>query len=401
MNFEMIGKLSMPKETDNFKPYSEQTYDSGWVKRRLVFNAICGDNRHSLTVDAGAYADENKGVVYTFTKSYTDDNGNKVNGETIQIPFKERLTSPKIAEVAEFRKFVIDLEKPNRRYKLEKALDNVSHGGNMSDEDIAELELEDGSKETVEKALKASKKKRHEYISAWDFAEFIKKVIDSGKYTNKKFLIRGKSEHSYSDDKEKFYENFVPQRIYLADDDAEEMSEATIVMVFGEDAVIDAVEEKGRYYVNGYMMERDNNRKANIPVPVTIAIPSASEDADAKTKKKVEVIKNKFVVSGENFREYGAIVDMINGAQKTEITEDMLTDEQKEDLELEIITMDDIRAELGSVYGERMKEYRFKKPARGYTKGSTETVYTTDDMVVKSVADEAVEDIFEDDDDDL
>jgi len=342
MNFEMIGKLSMPKETDNFKPYSEQTYDSGWVKRRLVFNAICGDNRHSLTVDAGAYADGH-GDVYTFTKSYTDDNGNKVNGETIQIPFKERLTSPKIAEVAEFRKFVIDLEKPNRRYKLEKALDNVSHGGNMSDEDIAELELEDGSKETVEKALEASKKKRHEYISAWDFAEFIKKVIDSGKYTNKKFLIRGKSEHSYSDDKEKFYENFVPQRIYLADDDAEEMSEATIVMVFGEDAVVDAVEEKGRYYVNGYMMERDNNRKANIPVPVTIAIPSAPEDADAKAKKKVEVIKNKFVVSGENFREYGAIVDMINGAQKTEITEDMLTDEQKEDLELEIITMDDIR----------------------------------------------------------
>ena len=50
MNFEMIGKISLGKETEKFKPYSETTYDSGWVKRRIMFNAICGDNRHLLTV---------------------------------------------------------------------------------------------------------------------------------------------------------------------------------------------------------------------------------------------------------------------------------------------------------------------------------------------------------------
>ena len=44
-----------------------------------------------------------------------------------------------------------------------------------------------------------------------------------------------------------------------------------------------SVEEKGKYYVNGYMMEYDNNRKANIPVPVTVAIPVAAEDADEKS----------------------------------------------------------------------------------------------------------------------
>ncbi len=44
-------------------------------------------------------------------------------------------------------------------------------------------------------------------------------------------------------------------------------------------------------------------------------------------------------------KEYGVIVNMLNGAQRIEITEDMLTDEQKNDLDCGLITMDDIRAE--------------------------------------------------------
>ena len=317
---------------------------------------------------------------------------------TLIIPFKDRLTSPKIAEVAEFRKYIIDLEKPKRRSLLKDALDRVQHGKNLTDEEVASLGIADANESTLKEEVAKSEKRRHEFISEWDFAEYIKKVIESGKYTNKKFFIRGNASYTYSDAKERVYENLIPQRIYMAEDDAEEIAEATINIVFGENAVDDmSVEEKGRYYVNGFMMERDNSRKANIPVPVTIAIPVAPEDADAKTKKKVEVIKNKFVVTDGTYREYGLIASMINGAQKTEITEDMLTDEQKEDLELEIITMDDIRAELGSVYGERIKEYRFVKPARGYTKGSNETVYTAEDMIIKPLVEEVVEDIFDDD----
>ena len=60
--------------------------------------------------------------------------------------------------------------------------------------------------------------------------------------------------------------------------------------------------------------------------------------------------------------------------------------------------MDDIRAELGgSVYGERIREYQFLKPAKGFTKGRQDTVYTADDMVIKPLADEVdeMEDLFD------
>lgn len=400
----MTGKLSIGKETEKFHPYTEKTYPSGWVRKQLLFNVTCGDNRHMLTVTAGAFSDGH-GDIYSFTKGGVDENGNKVKGESIQIPFKERLTSPKLAEIAEFKKFIIDLEQPGRRYKLQNMADKLHEGKELTDEELKEVSIE--SKDDVTAALEKSNKKRHEFISEWDYIDFIKKVIDSEKYKDKLFFIRGNGEYQYSDNQQKVYESYIPTRIYLAADDAEPSSTATINIIFNSESLDEmSVEEKGKYYVNGHMMEYDQNRKANIPVPVTIVIPVPEDDE--KGKKKAEAFKHKFMVDDDTYKEYGAIVNMLNGAQKTEITEDMLTDEQREDLDLGIITMDDIRAEIGgNVYGDRIREYQLVKPARGFTKGRQDTVWTDEDMIIKPI-EEAIpdsEDLFEDevvdDDDDI
>ena len=279
--------------------------------------------------------------------------------------------------------------------------DKLHEGSERTDEELKEVGLT--SPDEVSDALEKSLKKRHEFISEWDYIDFIKKVIDSGKYADKKFFIRGNGEYQYSDNKGTVYESYMPNRIYLAAEDAEESSTATFNILFNSESFDDmSVEEKGKYYVNGYMMEYDNNRKANIPVPVTVAIPVAAEDADEKAKKRIEAIKHKFIVEDDGFKEYGVIVNMLNGAQRIEITEDMLTDEQKNDLDCGLITMDDIRAEYSKgVYGDRIKEYQFVKPARGFTKGRQDTVYTADDMVIHSIEQElpeGTEDLFDDDD---
>lgn len=402
MNFEMVGKISIPKETDNFHPYEEHTYDSGWARKRLVFNTVCGDNRHTLTVNAGAFADGH-GDIYLFSKGSTDSNGNRTKGESFTIPFKDRLTSPKLAEVAEFKKFIIDLEKPNRRYKLEKAAEKIKEGTSLTDEELAEIEVENEA--DVKTALEKSIKKRHEFVSEWDFVDFIKKVIESKKYENKKFHIKGVGEYQYSDNKGRVYESYIPNRIYLVDDDATEYSTATIKILYNKDSLDDmSVEEKGKYYVNGYMMEYDSNRRGNIPCPVTITIPTVSKNATDKEKKKVEAVKRKFMVDDDSWKELGIVVKMLNGAQRMEITEDMLTDEQREDLECGLITLDDIRAELGgNVYGERIQEYQFDKIARGFSRGRNDTVYTDEDVQIKALVseDEADVDLFADDDDEL
>ena len=399
MDFEMTGKLSISKETDKFKPYSEKKYDSGWVSRKLMFNVTCGDNRHMLTVNGGSFADGH-GDVYTYSKSGVDENGNRVKGENLIIPFKDRLTSPKLDEVADYRKFIVDLEEHGRRRKLENALNKIKEGTDLIDEELKDLGVENQS--DVKEAFEKSKKKHHEFISEWDYAEFIKKVIDSDKYKDKNFYIRGSVDFQYNEDSGKVYESYVPSRIYLADDDATPSSTATVNILFNSESLDTmSYEEKNKYYVNGYTMEYNRNRKANIPIPITIVIPGVTEDASDKDKRKVESMKRKFVVEDDSVKEYGMIVNMLNGAQRVEITEDMLTDEQKEDLDNGLITMEDIRDDLngGTVYGERIREYQFVKPARGFTKGRQETCYTSDDLAIKPLElDEETENLFDDDD---
>lgn len=391
MNFEMIGKITMSKPTDKFSPYTENVYDSGWKKTTLKFNAICGDNRHMLQVDAGAWADGH-GDIYTFSKATTDESGNKKKGESFTIPFKDRLTSKRLAEVAEFKKFIFDLEEPGRRYKLKNMIDAIKEGKNVTDEQLKEVGLL--SADEIDRAYADSQKKHHEFIYEGDYIDFIKKVVESDKYKNKKFLIRGTGNYTYSDKNERVYETYIPNRIYLAADDAEEKSIATITLLFSADSLDEmSVEEKGKYYVNGWSMEYDSNRKNNIPVPTTITIPTTDE-------KWAKAAKRKFVNDGDTLKEYGVEVNMLNGAQKMEITEDMLTEEQKEDLEAGFITMEDIIKEAGgSVYGERVREYQLVKPAKGYTKGAADSVLTVDDMVIPPIED-VTEDLFDDDSDD-
>ena len=77
----------------------------------------------------------------------------------------------------------------NKIFKLEKAAEKIKEGTSLTDEELAELEV--GSEADVKTALEKSIKKRHEFISEWDFVDFIKKVIESGKYSDKKFYIKG------------------------------------------------------------------------------------------------------------------------------------------------------------------------------------------------------------------
>ena len=104
--FEFVGKISPCKETEKFKPYSETKFDSGWAKKQIKFNFICDTNRHLLEASS-LYDSKNpdKMKIYTFSKGTTSDSGEKVKGEKMEIPFKDR-TKPEIIEkVAEFKKY--------------------------------------------------------------------------------------------------------------------------------------------------------------------------------------------------------------------------------------------------------------------------------------------------------
>lgn len=116
--FDFIGTISLGKESDKFKPYEEKDYpSSGWTNRSLKFNVVCGDNCHMLEIRGGCFKDGH-GDVKTWSKATYDKDGNKTaDGSALDIPFAERFNPDNIVQVAEFKKFVIDLEKPKTKFQ--------------------------------------------------------------------------------------------------------------------------------------------------------------------------------------------------------------------------------------------------------------------------------------------
>ena len=399
VQFTMVGKLSLPKETDKFKNYEEKEYTSGWVNKTLKFNLLSNDNRFMLQ-SKGGFMKNGKGEIYVFSKDYVDENGKRVKGEGFRIPWKERLTHPRLPEVAEFKKFVVDLEENGFRRELNSAINKVKEGQDLTEAEVAKFGASDVK--GLEAALEKSNKKRKEFIAEADFAEFMYKVITSGKYADRKFKITGSYDMQCSEANGKWYNNYVPQRVYLAADDEPEVATATVTLFYGEGAVEDAKEEKGKYYISAYTQVYDSNKKANVFAPYNIVI-----DAN-DNEKKVAKLVSYFETEEDTVKTIGVVVDLLDGAQRKKIEIEDLDEETQENILFGLTTLEDVVRELGgNVYGERITENRFKKLAQGYSKGAEDSAYTPDDLIMKvqeevevvEEADEETEDLFDEDDD--
>lgn len=375
--FEIIGKLSISKESDKFKPYETTSYPSGWDKSRLLFNVQSAENRHMLTSE-GMYKADGTGTIFSFSKGEVDPTTHeRKKGEKLQIAWNDRNKPEVIEKVAEFKKFVVDLEKYGRRYELENALKKQEEGKLTAEEKEA-LGVED-----LKKAVEDSKKKRKEFLSEYDFTEYLYKLVSNEKIKTKVFKVIGDIVHTEYNGK--FYKKLVPTRLYVVDDSEEQTSTAQITVYYNKDSLdVGSYESTKKYYINAFVRDYDGNKKENVPCPIQLVLDDSSEDE--KASKTVKILKKQFEVEGDSWKEFGVKVKLLDGAQKVEITEDMLTDFQKEMLELEAITMDEIRKEIGGdVYGERVQDMVIVNVSRGFTKGRKDTVFVDSDFEIKVV----------------
>ena len=164
---------------------------------------------------------------------------------------------------------------------------------------------------------------------------------------------------------------------------------------FSENAVDDTMaDETGDIIFNAYTQSYFSNIKGNAFVPMSFKI---SKDAP-KAKGFVKLFNK---AEDESVKELGITCDFINGAKRMEISEEMLSDEQKEMIDMGMVTFEDIRTELGgSVYGNRVSEIRLTGLMKGYSGGIQDTVFVQSDFVKKPIKQEEVVNIFSDDSDD-
>lgn len=376
--FEITGLLTMAKESDKFKPYANTTSAKGWTTEIFQPTLVAGCNRHFTRIK-GFHKADGTGKVFTFSKGeFNTETKEKTKGEKMQVAWADRNLPEIVEEVAEFKKFVVDLEEPNRRYHLEKALEKVKEG-TITEDELIEADVQDA--EDVEKELVESKKKRKEFIHEADFINLVKKIIESGKFANRLFKTMGEIQHT--EYQGKFRENMVPSRIYLAAEDAVPSSSGNITIFYKEDAV---TETKDGYLINGFIRNYDNDRKEEIAAPIELWLDTTNDATDIKREKLHKLLVDQFTVADESYKEIGCKVHILDGSQKVDITEDMLNDFQKEMIELGCMTFDDVRAELGGdLYGDKVKKMVVDTVAKGYTKGRKDTLYKDSDFVVKAI----------------
>lgn len=394
--FDFIGNIVPCKVTDNFKPYEKRTFDSGWSKTTLKFNVACGNNRHFLEV--GCFTPENieSSIIYT-TKCTQSEDGSR-SYDNIEVKYSDRAKSDIVNSIAPFKKFVVDTEIPKRRYQLESALEKFKDG-TITDEQMTEIGV--SSLEDCQIEYDKSCKRKHEFIWEYDFIEYLNKLINSSTIKDYKWHITGTYELEYNTEKDQWYRKFKPQRVYRALDSDEYKSQADFVVVFGKDAVDDSsFEETQKLRINGFIGQYLGKPYKKICyAPMTFTVDGST---DERAKKMAMGFKKKFTFPDDyegEYREIGVTTTVLDGSQEIELTEDMLTDEQRENIEFGLTTLEDIKKELGKpVFGDRVTDIVVTGLARGYSNGANNTVYTAEDMGKPTVKFDEVENLFDEDD---
>ena len=374
--FSFVGYLKPVRDSEKMKGFTVTQYDSGWMNERLRFNVVCGDNRHMVEINQGRWKDENKNIIYGFSKS---ENGKK--GEAIKISWAKRNDPDVIESMAGWKVYTVDLETFNHRKELEEAGD-------------------------IE-ALEAANKKRKHFLAGTEFCEYVNRVINSEKTKDMKFRVNGTINYSYSEKNDRYYSTYEVNKIYRVDDDAEVSSEVNVEFYFTEDAM-DASDyaETGKAVVNGWTSYYDSNLKKTCYCPMALVLRFGADNEGMKKIKGWQKTFSKF--EDDEIRKINLSCQQIDGAQRVAITYDDLDDDTKENIDFGLTTLEDaIREAGGNMFGEKIQEIRIEKLGRGSSKGSETTVFTVEDMNKKPFKEEVQVDedenddgfdIFEDDD---
>lgn len=395
--FLFVGMLSSIVDNDKIKGFEIKKYDSGWAARISRVNIVCGNNRFMGVTQGGTFIDGDKpkagSKFYGFTPSSEDKDGNKVKGEMIEIPFSERMKQEWIDKVSPYSLFKIDTEIPGRRDKLKKIVDGLKDGT----VDTALMD-ELGIKDLVDAQtkLKESEAKYKKYLHEWDFS---KAVAELAKTSGKElYKVYGDVDIQYNMDKSEAYRSYKIRSIYRAGEDDEPKSTVNLDFHFTDDAIDDSEwNETKTAIVNGYIRFRFNDKKHGIKDTFATEINfkidgSGGEDSEKKAKGMIKKLQKDFD-SDRPVHRIGLKLNAIDGAQKEELTYDMLSDDQKDDIECGLATLEDFQKEAGSVFGERIREYVFDSIINK-TEGVEVTELTLDDLLPPHVKDD--EDIFND-----
>ena len=376
MFFTIVGKLIKSKEEKAYVESAKSEKGSF-----LTFNCMASAKGNLVFLQSQYW----KSKQYKKDKVYTVNN----EGEFIEVPIDKKDDPELLKTIPEYKKFVIDKYPSGYVYGLKKLVDSFDEA---SDEDKAKFKVT--TLEEAKTKYEKAKKGRYEFIDVEDFTEALKNwFAKDPNIENGKWVITGeRTMRPYvKDGKKEWATSYTIHKIQKAYDNSEESATVSDKLLFTDESIVETA--KG-LTITGYSiiyMGKDKETKEKLPneyCPISFTVSTSDE-------KKCKGIKKRFEIEegSEEVKQMGVVLNILNGAEKVEFTEDMLTDADKENIEWGLTTFEEIQKER-SAYGESRQGFEFAKLGKGYSTYE-ETAYTKDTVLGKASKSS------DDDDDDL
>lgn len=358
--FNFTGNPFIPA-ADSKTPFAVET---SWVKKTRNGNREIPALKMNFGVRE---TDANMGFVslYASRDSAQDLIVHTVDGNTLSVPWDSREEYVDIA--ANFMKYTVDLSDPDEKNRYRDAI----RSGDFSEIDC---ETEDEAKLKLAELYAM----RQEFITSYDFAEYLREHLPD---FDGKITVTGQVRRSFYNNK--YTDNFEPRAVYAAGSETKNKLSMKIGFFYNKDSVEKAkYETDKKIFVNGYVLQWINSVDKNRFMPLQLVFDASKYNLENERHKRLLDYKLKYIdINNETYQELAWEVRIVNGAEIVEFTEDMLTDSQKEQVELGLKTLEDFKPR-GNIYGERIREYRLADPVlKGiYESGLVDSGYTADDI---------------------
>ena len=375
--FKFTGILSIPKETENFKPFQKHLYDTGCKNKTFKPRITTDDGTQLLNLSAITNVNDPLPIIV-----YKGKNEKGVS-ERLTIPFEQR-NDPVWLEQAPYRsKYIVDLyPSHNVRISMKRALDKIAKNPELAASELAEFGV--STKEELQKKYDESLAKRKEFLSMWDFIDYLKTLIENGTLDNVKVEVSGDIQIDHGTKRD--FINYVPRTVRLAKDSAKSEAVVEATLYYTKDSISQDLDE-GTISVDGYIRYYDRKLTKRLkttsysysPYSITFNLGANKEKRAAHIMRAI--LKYEDMMDDDVYF-VGLAIKAINGAQKVSITYDDLPEEVQEAIDFGDVTLEDVLREFGrEKRGNTIRANVYKSLQTEFVKGARPTACSPDDFI--------------------
>lgn len=273
-----------------------------------------------------------------------------VDNEKMDVDWDDRFDEDIIEKVANYRKYVVDL--------------GDEHGG------------------------------RQEFITAYDMIEHLREHLPN---YDGRVVVTGQFTRDWYAKKKTYFSKFRIQNVFAAPEERKNRLLLTMDLFYNKSSLDDSdFDENKKMTLDCYIEQYINKDEGRKYVPIQVVFSGAKYDLENEKHKKLFDYKMKYIkVKNKNMVHIPWEIVLLRGAEEAEFDESMLTDSQREQVELGIKSVDDFRPK-GNIYGDRIDEFRLFEPKLegDYADGVLECDDTADEFEEKifvPAADETME----------